>query len=171
MFAYLKSHANSEMVYDSSVVEFNRAQFLRKYWGYSIYTQDDSELVEELPPNMPEPRGLGMTMRVYVDSDHSGDTVTCRSRTGFIIFLNSAPIYWSSKKQTSCETSSFGSDFCAMKQATEYERGLRYKLRVMGVPVYEPAFIFSDKQSELASTTIPESTLEKKTQSIAYHFV
>ena len=84
MFAYLKSHWNSEMVYDPSGVEFDRAQFLRKDWGYSIYTQDDSELVEELPPNMPEPHGLGMTMRVYVDSNHAGDTVTRRSRTGFI---------------------------------------------------------------------------------------
>ena len=98
IFASLKSHANYEMVYDLSGVEFERAQFLRTDWGYSIYTQDDSKLVEELPPNMPEPRGLGMTMIVYVDSDHAGDTVTRRFRTGFIIFLNSAPIYWSSKK-------------------------------------------------------------------------
>ena len=93
MFAYLKSNANSEMLYDPSSVEFDWAQFIRKDWGYSIYTQDNSELVEELPPNMPEPRGLGMTMRVYVDSNYAGDTVTRRSRTGFFIFLNSAPIY------------------------------------------------------------------------------
>ena len=146
MFSYLKSHANSEMVYYPSSVQFDRAQFLRKDWGCSIYTQDDLKLVEELPSNMTDPRGLGMTMRVYVDSDHAGDTVTHRSRTGFIIFLNSAPIYWSSKKQTSCETSSFRSDFCAMKQATEYVRGLRYKLRLMGIPVDEPAFIFGDNQ-------------------------
>ena len=29
----------------------------------------------------------------------------------YIVFINSAPIYWLSKKQTSCETSTFGSDF------------------------------------------------------------
>ena len=65
-------------------------------------------------------------MRVYVDSDHAGDTVTQRSRTGFVIFLNGAPIYWSSKKKTSFETSSFGSELCDMKQATEYVKGFRY---------------------------------------------
>ena len=97
------------MVYAPCGVDFDRAQFLRKDWGYSIYTQDDSELVEELPPNIPEPRGLDMIMRLYVDSDHAGYTVTRRSRAGFIIFLNSAQIYWSPKKQTSRETSSFGS--------------------------------------------------------------
>ena len=72
---------------------------------------------------MPKPCGKGMVMRVYFDSEHAGDTVTHRSRTGFVIFLNGAPIYWNSKKQTSCETSSFSSEFCAMKQATYYVKG------------------------------------------------
>jgi hypothetical protein len=67
-------------------------------------------------------------MRIFVDSDHAGDLVTRQSRTGFVVFLNCAPIYWSSKKQTSCETSTFGSEFVAMKQATEYACGLRDKL-------------------------------------------
>ena len=58
-----------------------------------------------------------------------------------------------------------------MKQSTEYVRGLRYKLRMMGIPVDEPAFIFGENQSVLAYTTMPESTLKNKTQSIAYHFV
>ena len=92
----------------------------------------------------------------------AGDLVTRRSRTGFIVFLNGAPIYWSSKKQTSCETSTFGSEFVAMKQATEYIRGLRYKLRMMGITVDEPAFVFGDNQSVLANTTAPGSTLEKR---------
>ena len=88
-----------------------------------------------------------------------------------MIFLNGAPIYWSSKKQTSCETSSFGSEFCAMKKATEYVNGFRYKLRMMGIPVEDPTFIFCDNQSVLANTTMPKYQLKKKTQIIAYHFV
>ncbi len=58
-----------------------------------------------------------------------------------------------------------------MKLATEYVRGLRYKLRMMGIPVEEPAFVFGNSQSDLANTTRPESQLKKKTQSIAYHHV
>ena len=58
-----------------------------------------------------------------------------------------------------------------MKQATEYVRGLRYKIRMIGIPVEEPDFIFGDNQSVLANTTMPELTLKKKTQLIAYHFV
>ena len=80
-------------------------------------------------------------------------------------------MHWWSKKQTSVETSSFGSEFVAMKQCCEYLRGLRYKLRMMGIPVNGPCYISGDNQSVLANTTNPGSTLKKKSQSIAYHYV
>jgi len=110
-------------------------------------------------------------MKAYVDADHAGNLLTRRSRTGFLVYLNMVPIYWLSKKQTSIETSTFGSDFVAMKHCCEYIRGLRYKLRMMGIPCQEPSFIYGDNQSVLYNTTLPESTLKKKSNSIAYHFV
>ena len=169
IFAYLKKHSNAEMVFDPSLPKFNPEDFPEEDWSYSIYSGEMSK--EEIPPNMPKPLGTGFRLTVYVDSDHAGDTVTRRSRTGFVVFLNSAPIHWMSKKQTSTETSTFGSEFCAMKQATEYVRGLRYKLRMMGIPVEEPAYVYGDNQSVLANTTKPGSTLKKKCTAIAYHFV
>ena len=42
---------------------------------------------------------------------------------------------------------------------------------MMGIPVEGPTCIYGDNQSVLANTTIPDSTLKKKSQSIAYHFV
>ena len=42
---------------------------------------------------------------------------------------------------------------------------------MMWIPVGEPAFVFGNNQSVLANTTMPESTLKKKTKSIAYNFV
>ena len=58
-----------------------------------------------------------------------------------------------------------------MKQCCEYIRGLWYKLRMMGIPCQGPAYIQGDNQSVLANTSIPDSTLKKKSKSIAYHFV
>jgi hypothetical protein len=58
-----------------------------------------------------------------------------------------------------------------MKQATEYVRGLCFKLRMMGIIVDKPAFVFGDNQSVLANTTAPASILKKKPNAIAYHFV
>ena len=168
IFSYLKKNHNAEMVFDPSDPDIEPNDFPRQDWEA---TEFGDELEEELPPNCPEPLGLGMIMRAYVDADHAADTVTRRSRTGFLVYLNCAPIFWLSKKQNSVETSSFGSEFMAMKHCTEYVRGLRYKLRMMGIPCDLPTFIYGDNKSVLANTTIPDSTLKKKSNSIAYHFV
>ena len=47
---------------------------------------------------MPKPWDKSMTMRVLVDIDHAGDSVTRRSRTDLAKFLNQSQIYWYSKK-------------------------------------------------------------------------
>ena len=167
MFAFLKIKHNGVMVFNPTEPDLNESEFETEDWTATAY----GECHEEIPPNAPKPRGIGFTMRAFVDSDHAGDSVTRRSRTGFIVFLNSAPTYWYSKKQASINTSSFGSEFVAMKQYCEYIRGLRYKLRMMGITVDKPTFIFAENQSVLANVTMPHSVLKKKSSSIAYHFV
>ena len=145
--------------------------FQRKYWSYSIYSSPGEELKEVLPPKIPKPLGNGFKICCFVDANHAGESLTRRSRTGFIAMLNNAPIYWHSKKQTSVETSTFGSDMMAMKQAADYTRGFRYKIRMFGIPVEEPAYMYWDNHSVLAGSSRSESTLNKKAQSIAFHFI
>ena len=167
MFAYLKAKHNSEMVFDPSEPEIDENQFPKEDLNDTVY----GSCSEVKPVNMPDPRGYGFKIRAYVDSDHAGDSTTRRSRTGFIVFLNCAPVYWTSKKQGSVETSSFGSEFIAMKTCCEYLRGLRYKLRMMGIPCDYPSYILGDNQSVLVNTSKPFSVLKKKSCSIAYHYV
>ena len=59
----------------------------------------------------------------------------------------------------------------AMKQACEFVRGLRYKLRMMGIPVDEPSLMFGDNQSVLDNTANPGSTIKNKSQLICFHFI
>eukprot|EP00957_Ditylum_brightwellii_P103056 7853521-Ditylum_brightwellii.AAC.1 len=113
---------------------------------------------------MPESRDIGFVMRAKVNADHAGYTITRQSRTGFIAYLNSVLIYWLSKKETSIETSLFGSEFIAMKQCCEQIHGLQYKLWMMGIPCEGPACIYGNNQSVLANTTILDFTLKKKSQ-------
>ena len=63
-------------------------------------------------------------MTVFVDADHAGDRATRRSFTGILIYVNRAPIIWYSKKQNTVESSTFGSEFVAMRIATEITEGL-----------------------------------------------
>jgi hypothetical protein len=60
------------------------------------------------------------------------------------------------------ETSTFGSEFVAMKTAVELVEALRYKLRMFGVPVAGPTSVFCDNNAVVLNSSIPESTLSKK---------
>ena len=77
------------MVFDPTHPEIDHDAFLRCDW------KDFCGDVEEVsPPNAPEARGKMADLRLCVDSDHAGDRLTRRSRTGHIAYMNMAPIDW-----------------------------------------------------------------------------
>jgi hypothetical protein len=108
---------------------------------------------------------------LFVDYDHDGDKLTRLSRTVFVIYLNMAPLLWFSKHQPNAESIVFGAEFGAMKNGIETCCGLRYKLRMMGVPLSGPTFVYWDNMSVVHNTQRPESVLKKKSNSICYHAV
>ena len=59
----------------------------------------------------------------------------------------------------------------ATKQGMEAVRGLRYKLRMIGVRIIGPTYIYGDNMSVIHDTQHPELTLRKKSNSICYHAV
>ena len=63
----------------------------------------------------------------------------------------------------------FGAEFVNMKQGMEYVRGLRYKLQMMGLIISGPTFVYGNNMSVIHNTQRPESTLQKKSNSICYH--
>ena len=62
---------------------------------------------------------------MFMDSDHAGDKVSHRSRSGFLIHVNTALVQWFSKKQSTVEISVVGAQFVAMKQGIDALQGLR----------------------------------------------
>ena len=110
-------------------------------------------------------------MSAYVDSYHDGNNITRRLQTGFLVYCNSDLVYWISKEQNYIDTSSFGREYSTMKVAMEYIQGFRFKMRMMGIWCMEPAYVYGDNQAVLANTTMPHSVLNKKSNSIAFHFV
>jgi hypothetical protein len=127
VFACLKKHHNAEMVCDPSNPVIDESAFEQKDWTSSEFGQIQGK--EELPPSMPEPHdGQGFVICAKAKADHAADTVTRPLRTGFFVHLNCAPVCWLSKKETSCESSSFGLEFVAMKQCCEHLGGLQHKL-------------------------------------------
>jgi hypothetical protein len=82
-----------------------------------------------------------------------------------------APIVWFSKRQPNVKSSVFGAEFVAMKNGIETCRGLNYKLRMMGVDLIGPTFVYGDNMYVVHNTQRPDSVLKKKSNSIFYHAV
>jgi hypothetical protein len=108
-------------------------------------------------------------MTWYVDADHAGCLETRRSHTGVIIYVNKAPIVWYSKRQNTVESSTFGSEFIALKTAMDLVEALRYKLRMFGIPIEGASIILCDNEAVVLNATHSESTIKRKHVSIAYH--
>lgn len=165
LFAHLRQKHNSRLAFDPSYPSIDKRMFPKQDWSNMYHGAE-----EPIPRNAPEALGMPVDLRLYVDSDHAGEKLTRRSRTGWLIFMQNALINFLSKRQSTVETSVFGAEFCAMKSGIEALRGLRYKLRMMGVPLRGPSYIFGDNMSVIHNTQRPESTLKKKSCSVAYHF-
>jgi hypothetical protein len=166
IFAYLKHHKRSTMVFDETMPEFDERRFQKVDWS-----EQYSDAAEPIPPNHPEPRGNMVRMSCFADSDHAGCKVTRRSHTGILLFLNQAPIAWYSKRQNTVESSTFASEFIALKTAVDLIEGVRYKLRMMGIPLDGPTSLFCDNESVVKNLMAPESTLKKRHTAICYHRV
>ena len=78
IFAYLKANHNSRLVFDHS---------------YFLWRTCYGNVTEELTPTVPPSKGKGIIITAYVDADHAGDSVTRRSRTWCIIYINNTPVY------------------------------------------------------------------------------
>ena len=173
MFKYIKTHLKRNwLVFDPESFDVQWVPI-----GNEVNPVERAEMMAEMyedatdeePHNMPTPRGKEVDINCFVDADHAGNTVTRRSHTGVMIYLNMAPINWLSKRQNTIEASTFGSEFIALRTATEMIEGLRYKLRMMGVPLAGPARMFCDNQSVMINGSFPNSVLKKKHCSISYH--
>ena len=164
IFLYLKAYNRSRLVFDDTQPIFDGRAFQTCDW--SEFYPDAEEL---LPPDMPEPLGKQVTMTCFVDADHAGCKETRRSHTGVIVFVNKAPLVWFSKRQVAVETWTFGSKIVAMRIAVELIEGLRYKLRMMGVPIEGLCNVLCDNESVIKNVRRPESSCKKKHNSVAYH--
>jgi len=165
--AYLKKHLRSRLVFDPKRIDWSDMEWTSKDWS-RFYLDVTGEV---LPPDMPKPRGEPVQIHMFCDAAHATDLITRRSTTGIIFYVNGTPISWYSKRQNTIESSTFGSEFVALKIATEMNDALRYKLRMFGVEIEGPTNAFCDNKSVVTNVTNPESTLKKRHNSIAYHKV
>jgi hypothetical protein len=165
VFGYLKNHLRAKIIFDTNPLDIGDAEFLDEGDWSEMYP--DSK--EELPPDMPNPKMKPVDITIYYDASFADDLITRKSTTGLILFLNSTPVKWLSKRQNTIETSTYGAELVAGRMATEWAIEYRYKLRMLGIPINGPVTLLGDNKSAITSTSVATSVLKKKHNAIAYH--
>jgi hypothetical protein len=135
-------------------------------WDHTVYEGAE----ELLADNFPRPLGKVTDTVTWVDANLYHDFLTGRSVTGIIHALNQTPHEWYSRKQNTSETSTYGSEFCAARTATEQIIAMRTNLRYMGIPVGK-SYMFGDNKSVVESASIPHSKLNKRHTALSFHRV
>jgi hypothetical protein len=168
IFGFLKKHPKLSLYLSPELPNMDYGGFCTKKDDFVEIYRDADEM---MPHRMPQPRGRDVVTTAYVDASHPANKQTRRSHTGYVIFLNRAPVIWYSKRQQTVETSTFSAEFIALKTCLEAIEHLRFKLRCFGVPMPkgEPTYVLCDNESVVKNTTNVESTLNKKHSSVAYH--
>jgi hypothetical protein len=125
---------------------------------------------EEIPHDVPTPKGKRVVLTSYVDAILLHCVVTGKAVTASLHMVNQKVISWSSQKQETVETATYGLEFVAAQKTIQQNIGLRLTLRYIGVPIEGPTFLFGDNESVVKSSTVPDSRLGKRHCGLSYHF-
>ena len=126
-----------------------------------------------MPHHQPRSRSRPVTTTEFVDGSNADNRKTRKSHTGYLIFINQAPIIWYSKRQLTMGTISFSSEFIALKVCTKAIVSLRFKLWMFRIPMVagHAKNVLCDNKSIFNNSSKVESVLNKKHNSLAYYYV
>ena len=136
-------------------------------WTRSVY----SGACEQIPHDIPKPLGKHVQTTHYVDANLHHDLATGKAVTAALHFLNQTPIDAYTKRQSTVETATYGSEFVAARTAVDQIIDIRTTLRYLGVPIRDKSYMFGDNRSVVTSSTIPNSTISKRHHLASYHQV
>ena len=165
VFGYLNSYAKAKLIFDYTKCNLKTLEEEVSHAWHELYPN----AAEELPPDMPKPKMKPIRVSAIYDASHAPCLVTRRSVTGIVLILNNCILRCTSKRQNTVESSTYGAEMVAGRLAVEQIMDIRYKLRMLGVPVEEASPLLGDNQSVITSCSIPSSNIKKKHNAIAYH--
>jgi hypothetical protein len=167
IYGYLKKFSSGAIRIRTEKPDFSELPEQNFDWCRSVY----GNVEEIIPKDLPKALGNPVVTVTYKDANLYHDMVTGRSVTGILHFCNQALIDWYSKRQSTVESATFGSEFTAARIAVDQILDMRMTLRYLGVPVSTKSYMFGDNQAVVKSSTIPHSSLNKRHNALAYHRV
>ncbi|KAM1260029.1 hypothetical protein ACFX2J_039256 [Malus domestica] len=110
-------------------------------------------------------------LKAFSDADWAGDPNDRRSTTGFVVFLGSNPISWSSKKQQTVSRSSTEAEYRAMSSTAAELDWIQQLLTFLHIHLSCAPVLFCDNLSAIALSFNPVQHQRTKHIEIDVHFV
>ena len=167
IYGYLSKMRHGCIRFRTDEPDYSAIPDIEYDWAHSVY----GEVKEVIPTNCPPPLGKFVTTTHFKDANLYHDLLTGRAITGILHLVNKTPIDWYSKKQSTVETATYGSEFSAARTRIEQIVDLRNTLRYLGVPVREKSYMFGDNKTVVDSATLPHAKLHKRHTMLSFHRV
>ena len=128
-------------------------------WTRSVYFG----ACEQIPQDIPKPLGKHVQTTHYVDANLHHDLATGKAVTAVLHFLNQTPIDAYTKRQSTVETATYGSEFVAARIAVDQIIDIRTTLRYLGVPIRDKSYMFGTTDQLLPALPSPTPPSPKDT--------
>ena len=117
LLGYMKKHKKKGYVVNIKSptvdIRYQKIDIKKEFGNQYAYFKED------IDPKFPTPLINEFDLSFSCDIDHGHNKTTGRSISEVIGFVGSTLVMWSSKRQTSVQTSTLGAEFVALKRAVE----------------------------------------------------
>jgi hypothetical protein len=166
IYGYLKRTKNGAIRFRTNLPDYSLLEPKSYDWSNAVYGLDGDDLPKDIPATL----GAPVITTTYVDANLLHCSLTGRASTGILHLVNGTPVDWYSKRQSTVQSATYGSEFVAARIATDQVIDLKLTLGYMGIKVIR-SVMFGDNQSVVTSASIPQSKLNKRHVALSYHRV
>ncbi|CAJ1970455.1 unnamed protein product [Cylindrotheca closterium] len=117
LFGYLKKFPNKQLPVDSRPLELCPTLTATKGTFKADFLEEYPDAKEDRDPKEPKAFGKPVQISVFFDANLAYGLVTRRSITGLLVYVGSTLVSWTSKRQGCIASSTYCSEFIAMRAA------------------------------------------------------
>ena len=114
IFGFLRNFKSCSIKFRTDIPNYDMYKPVKHDWTY-IY----GNVTKEMPEGAPESKGKAIVITAFHDANLHHCQITGRAAMGTILMLNKTPIEWISKRQSTVETATYGSELVSARISTD----------------------------------------------------